>query len=186
MPQPQPPSCWVGTLLLWGYDISARTTNQNPPPLPILIPSHPIQHWPRRENPPSLAPLSPAGMSNVLLRAVSLLLCCALAHGLICRVCEFQVGRLCFHSRSPCTAQGQQVCETTKAYIGKVPLFSKYGCSRTHETCNMTEQKDAVFEVSYNRTCCESDLCNAAGPPRAAGLPLLSGLGALLGWWLLK
>ncbi|XP_024061873.2 lymphocyte antigen 6 complex locus protein G6c [Terrapene carolina triunguis] len=125
-------------------------------------------------------------MSKVLLLGLSLLLCCALAHGLICRVCEFQVGKLCFHSRSPCKAQGQQVCETTKAYIGKVPLFSKYGCSRTRETCNMTEQKDAVFEVSYNRTCCETDLCNAAGPARAAGLPLLSGLGALLGWWLLK
>ncbi|CAM4655259.1 unnamed protein product [Lepidochelys olivacea] len=125
-------------------------------------------------------------MSKVLLLGLSLLLCGALAQGLICRVCKFQVGALCFHSCSPCTPEKDQVCETTKAYIGKVLLFSKYGCSRTREICNMTEQKDTIFEVSYNRTCCETNLCNAAGPTRAAGLPLLSGLGALLGWWLLK
>uniref|UniRef100_A0A8C0GBI9 UPAR/Ly6 domain-containing protein n=1 Tax=Chelonoidis abingdonii TaxID=106734 RepID=A0A8C0GBI9_CHEAB len=96
---------------------------------------------------------------------------------LVCRVCKFQVGSLCFHSRSPCTAQGQQVCETTKAYIGESKGPPQPGAGAP---------LNLGGGVSYNRTCCETDLCNAAGPPRAAGLPLLSGLGALLGWWLLK
>ncbi|EMP25751.1 hypothetical protein UY3_17167 [Chelonia mydas] len=88
-------------------------------------------------------------MSKVLLLGLSLLLCGALAQGLICRVCKFQVGALCFHSRSPCTPEKGQVCETTKAYIGKVLLFSKYGCSQTRQICNMTEQKDAIFEDEF-------------------------------------
>ncbi|XP_067406899.1 lymphocyte antigen 6 complex locus protein G6c isoform X2 [Emydura macquarii macquarii] len=125
-------------------------------------------------------------MGKAPLLALSLLLLCGPAEGLVCKVCKFKVGALCFHSGQPCVAEKNQVCDTTKAYIGKVPLFSKYGCSSNLDTCNKTELKDSSFDVSYNRTCCTMDLCNAAGPARAAGLPLLSGLGVLLGWWLLK
>ncbi|XP_075774409.1 lymphocyte antigen 6 complex locus protein G6c [Pelodiscus sinensis] len=124
-------------------------------------------------------------MHHVVFLGLTLLLLCSQAAGLMCRVCKFQVGVLCFHPKDPCEADFGQSCETTKAYIGKVPLFSKYGCNKRTKSCNVTEVKDDVFDVSYNRTCCETNLCNAAGSP-PSGLPLLSGLGAVLGLWLLK
>ncbi|XP_074873819.1 lymphocyte antigen 6 complex locus protein G6c [Carettochelys insculpta] len=126
-------------------------------------------------------------MSRVLLLPLALLLLWAQAEALICRVCKFKVGAMCFRSEQPCRANPDEYCDTTKAYLGQLPLFSKFGCSRRREHCNVTEKKDDIFEISYNRTCCETDLCNAAGPgPQVAGLLLLPGLGALLGWGLLR
>ncbi|KAG8127710.1 hypothetical protein E2320_014604, partial [Naja naja] len=60
--------------------------------------------------------------------------------GLICHVCKFKVGSVCISSDKPCrTNEGQH---------------------QMTELCNRTEQRDDVFDMNYNRTCCTTDLCN--------------------------
>ncbi|XP_025049844.1 lymphocyte antigen 6B isoform X2 [Alligator sinensis] len=106
-----------------------------------------------------------------------------LAQGLVCNVCKFKVGSLCFHRKDPCTVMDGQ-CEVIKAYIENVKLFSKSGCT-TNESmahCNRTQQHDSIFDINYNRTCCPHDLCNGASPSSST-LPtrlLLAGLASTL------
>ncbi|XP_053151023.1 lymphocyte antigen 6 complex locus protein G6c-like [Hemicordylus capensis] len=122
-------------------------------------------------------------MNKFLLLSFSVLLFCTVAQGLVCKVCKFKVGKLCFASEDPCKADYGQYCESTKVYTGHLMLFSKHGCGKMPELCNKTEQRDNVFDMSYNRTCCNYDLCNG-GVISNPSLPLLAGLSLVLGWWL--
>ncbi|KYO19145.1 lymphocyte antigen 6 complex locus protein G6c [Alligator mississippiensis] len=122
-------------------------------------------------------------MRRVLLLGVSLLLSLTLAQGLVCNVCKFKVGSLCFHRKDPCLVMDGQ-CEVIKAYIGHVKLFSKSGCT-TNESmaqCNRTQQHDSIFDINYNRTCCPHDLCNGASPSSSTPPTrlLLAGLASTL------
>ncbi|KAJ6609611.1 hypothetical protein lerEdw1_015239 [Lerista edwardsae] len=105
------------------------------------------------------------------------------AQGLVCKVCKFKLGDLCIKSEEPCKAKEGQSCETTHVYTGTLKLFSKHGCSEMPELCNKTEERDNVFGMNYNRTCCNFDLCNG-GIPSIPSLPFVSGLSLALGWWL--
>uniref|UniRef100_A0A670HUG5 UPAR/Ly6 domain-containing protein n=1 Tax=Podarcis muralis TaxID=64176 RepID=A0A670HUG5_PODMU len=62
-------------------------------------------------------------------------------------------------------------------------LFTKHGCGKYSELCNKTEQRDNVFDMNYNRTCCNYDLCNGAAMTNPS-LPFFAGLSLALGWWL--
>nr|XP_056722950.1 lymphocyte antigen 6 complex locus protein G6c [Euleptes europaea] len=122
-------------------------------------------------------------MNKFLLLGLAGLLFCTVAQGLVCKVCKFKVGALCFHSADPCVADEGQYCETTRVYSGKIRLFSKHGCTKHTGLCNMTEQRDSVFDMNYNRTCCNFDLCNG-GIVSHPSIPLLAGLSLALGSWL--
>ncbi|XP_054833818.1 lymphocyte antigen 6 complex locus protein G6c-like [Eublepharis macularius] len=122
-------------------------------------------------------------MNKFLLVGFFALLFCAVAQGLVCKVCKFKVGSLCFSSDDPCKAEENQLCETTKVYTGRLMLFTRHGCTKHTALCNMTEQRDDVFDMNYNRTCCNHDLCNG-GIGSNPSLPLLAGLSLAMGMWL--
>ncbi|XP_053235388.1 lymphocyte antigen 6 complex locus protein G6c-like [Podarcis raffonei] len=122
-------------------------------------------------------------MNKYLLLGFSVLIFCSVAQGLMCKVCKFKVGDLCFDSDEPCKADEGQYCETTKVYTGRIKLFTKHGCGKYAELCNKTEQRDNVFDMNYNRTCCNFDLCNGAAATNPS-LPFFAGLSLALGWWL--
>ncbi|XP_026546050.1 lymphocyte antigen 6 complex locus protein G6c-like [Notechis scutatus] len=122
-------------------------------------------------------------MNKYLLLGFSVLIFCTVAQGLICNVCKFKVGRVCIRSDDPCRTNEGQQCETTKVYTGRLELFTKHDCSKMTELCNRTEQRDDVFDMTYNRTCCTTDLCNG-GMISQPSLTLFTGLSLALGWWL--
>ncbi|XP_032997535.1 lymphocyte antigen 6 complex locus protein G6c-like [Lacerta agilis] len=100
-------------------------------------------------------------MNKCLLLGFSLLLFCTVAEGLVCRVCKYKVGKLCLLTGDPCKASEGQFCETTKVYAGELFLFKRYGCGTYAELCNRTERRENAFNMAYERTCCDTDLCNA-------------------------
>ncbi|XP_061475278.1 lymphocyte antigen 6 complex locus protein G6c-like [Rhineura floridana] len=122
-------------------------------------------------------------MNKYLLLGFSVLAFCTVAQGLMCKVCKFKVGKLCFKSDEPCQAKEDQQCETTKVYTGSLMLFTKHDCNKVPNLCNKTEQRDDVFDMSYNRTCCSQDFCNG-GVANIPSLPLFTGLSLAVGWWL--
>ncbi|XP_060617051.1 lymphocyte antigen 6 complex locus protein G6c-like [Anolis sagrei] len=99
-------------------------------------------------------------MNKYLLLGFSVLLLCATAQSLVCRVCKYKLGTLCFKSDEPCRAKEGQLCETTEVYSDRVLLFKTHGCGKYAELCNRTEERDNAFKVSYKRSCCDADLCN--------------------------
>ncbi|XP_058024214.1 lymphocyte antigen 6 complex locus protein G6c-like [Ahaetulla prasina] len=124
-------------------------------------------------------------MNKYLLLSFSVLIFCAVGHCLICNVCKFKVGSVCINSDDPCRAKEGQQCETTKVYTGSLKLFTKQDCSKMTELCNKTEQRDDVFDMHYNRTCCTFDLCNG-GTLSQPSLTLFTGLSLALGLWLTR
>uniref|UniRef100_A0A8D0DJ83 Uncharacterized protein n=1 Tax=Salvator merianae TaxID=96440 RepID=A0A8D0DJ83_SALMN len=43
---------------------------------------------------------------------------------------------------------------------------------------------DNAFDMSYNRTCCNFDLCNG-GTTYSSSFQFLAGLSLAIGWWLM-
>ncbi|XP_063148855.1 lymphocyte antigen 6 complex locus protein G6c [Candoia aspera] len=99
-------------------------------------------------------------MKHFFLLAFSLLLFCTTAQGLVCSVCKFQLGHLCLRTGDPCRAEQGQFCEMTKVYSAGLLLYKRYGCGEHHELCNREEHRDTAFGRTYERTCCNTDLCN--------------------------
>ncbi|XP_042309864.1 lymphocyte antigen 6 complex locus protein G6c-like [Sceloporus undulatus] len=99
-------------------------------------------------------------MNKYLLLGFSVLLLCATAQALVCRVCKYKVGSVCLRSTEPCRASDGQFCEITRVYSGNLLLAQKHGCGQYAELCNKTEERDSVFKMTYKRTCCNFDLCN--------------------------
>ncbi|XP_070789517.1 lymphocyte antigen 6 complex locus protein G6c [Pituophis catenifer annectens] len=124
-------------------------------------------------------------MNKYLLLGFSVLIFCTVGQGLICNVCNFKVGSVCLSSDDPCRTREGQQCETTRVYKGSLKLFTKHDCSKLTELCNKTEQRDDVFDLNYNRTCCTFDLCNG-GTVGQPSLTLFTGLSLALGWWLTR
>ncbi|XP_044281391.1 prostate and testis expressed protein 4-like [Varanus komodoensis] len=99
-------------------------------------------------------------MNKYFLLGFSALLFCTAVQGLVCRVCHYKVGSLCFRSGEPCRAGAGQYCETTKVYSGELPLYKTHGCGKFAELCNKMERRDSAFRMAYERTCCNTNLCN--------------------------
>ncbi|XP_060094205.1 lymphocyte antigen 6 complex locus protein G6c-like [Heteronotia binoei] len=99
-------------------------------------------------------------MNKILILGFSALLFYAVAEGLMCRVCKYKFGPWCAMSYDPCEAKEGQYCETTKVYAGDLYMFTKYSCGKYAELCNKTEQRDNIWRTKYDRSCCNSDLCN--------------------------
>ncbi|XP_061475279.1 lymphocyte antigen 6 complex locus protein G6c-like [Rhineura floridana] len=99
-------------------------------------------------------------MNKCLLLGFTLLLVCTVAEGLVCKVCKYKIGTLCLKTDDPCQASQGQFCESTKVYAGEILLFKRYGCSKYAELCNKTERRENALKMAYERTCCDTDLCN--------------------------
>nr|XP_056701056.1 lymphocyte antigen 6 complex locus protein G6c-like [Euleptes europaea] len=99
-------------------------------------------------------------MNKFLLLGFSALLFSAVAEGLMCKVCKYRMGSLCWASGDPCLADEGQFCETTRVYAGDFLMYTKYGCGKYAELCNKTENRDNALRTSYRRSCCNVDLCN--------------------------
>ncbi|CAL8299252.1 unnamed protein product [Lota lota] len=112
-------------------------------------------------------------MNGILLRVFAAGLLVAVAHALQCYKCDFGIGGLCPTSKVTCNA-GEQCFSGSGKAAGFLETKSK-GCLLASK-CNQTENtplpafpNTTIFEVT--KTCCITDLCNAAPGPNA--LPLL-------------
>ncbi|XP_072845185.1 uncharacterized protein C9orf57 homolog [Pogona vitticeps] len=99
-------------------------------------------------------------MNKYLLVGFSLLLLSTIAEGLVCNVCRYKLGTVCFRSDEPCQASEGQYCETTEVYMGQMMLYKKNGCGKLAELCDRTEKRDSVFGINFKRSCCNTSLCN--------------------------
>ncbi|KAF7235313.1 Serum amyloid A protein [Varanus komodoensis] len=43
---------------------------------------------------------------------------------------------------------------------GELPLYKTHGCGKFAELCNKMERRDSAFRMAYERTCCNTNLCN--------------------------
>ncbi|XP_030053312.1 lymphocyte antigen 6 complex locus protein G6c [Microcaecilia unicolor] len=103
----------------------------------------------------------------------------AVVQGLQCNVCGLKVAIVgCVQSKGTKTCNANEKCQTIKGYIGSAHVFSKLDCSTTDsENCNVTEKSENTFGFTYNKYCCNTDLCNSAS---ALQLPLLAGFSAMI------
>ncbi|XP_070592788.1 lymphocyte antigen 6 complex locus protein G6c-like [Erythrolamprus reginae] len=99
-------------------------------------------------------------MKNFVLLLFSVLLFGTIAQGLVCNVCKFKIGFLCFKSGEPCKPQDGQLCEVTEVYAAGLLLFKRFGCGEYRELCGRSERRDTPFRRTYKRMCCTTDLCN--------------------------
>ncbi|XP_061597745.1 protein Bouncer [Cololabis saira] len=103
--------------------------------------------------------------------------CFALAQGLKCYKCSIGLGDLCLTTETEC--KSEEHCFSGVGKAAKFVDIKMKGCLKVDD-CNKT--KDVTLPGSDNttiykmtKTCCDSDLCNAA-----PGLPGLSGLSLAL------
>ncbi|XP_028285653.1 lymphocyte antigen 6 complex locus protein G6d-like [Parambassis ranga] len=111
----------------------------------------------------------------ILLCAVAL--CFAVGQALKCYKCGFGFGDLCITTETTC-GTGEQCSSGVGKAAGFLDIKDK-GCLKEAE-CNKTSQSSlsigstnaTVYTIT--RTCCNTDLCNAApGLPGATGLSLV-------------
>ncbi|CAL8373687.1 unnamed protein product [Boreogadus saida] len=111
-------------------------------------------------------------MNGIIIRVFAAGLFIAVAHALRCYKCDVGVGTLCLTSEKTCAA-GEQCFSGKAEAAGFLPIMTK-GCLKTDE-CNKTSDTNIgdtnVTVYTILKTCCGTDLCNAA--PGAPGLPLL-------------
>ncbi|CAL8396611.1 unnamed protein product [Gadus morhua 'NCC'] len=111
-------------------------------------------------------------MNGIIIRVFAAGLFIAVAHALRCYKCDSGIGGLCLTGEMTCAA-GEQCFSGKAESIGFVPIKTK-GCLKTDQ-CNKTSNT-AIGSTNVTvykglKTCCDTDLCNAA--PGASGLPLL-------------
>ncbi|XP_015232449.1 lymphocyte antigen 6 complex locus protein G6d-like [Cyprinodon tularosa] len=101
-------------------------------------------------------------------------LCFAVGQGLQCYKCSFGIGSLCITSNITC--ESGELCYSGKVGTGDLK-FKMKGCLKEAD-CNKIKNvtlpgsSDTTL-YSINRTCCSTDLCNAApGLPGTSGLSL--------------
>ncbi|XP_071766981.1 sperm acrosome membrane-associated protein 4-like [Centroberyx gerrardi] len=114
-------------------------------------------------------------MNRIILRIFAAGICFAIAHALECYKCDIGLGSLCITSKTTCAA-GEQ-CYSG---VGKAAGFldvKKKGCLKA-AMCNATEEVNVPGSsnttiYTMTKTCCDTDLCNAApGLPSTTALPL--------------
>ncbi|CAL8299256.1 unnamed protein product [Lota lota] len=111
-------------------------------------------------------------MNGILLRVFAAGLLVAVANALQCYKCDLGIGGLCVTSKVTCNAD--ELCFSGSGKAAGVDIKTK-GCLPLL-ACNSNENipvpgmpNTNLFQIT--KTCCNTDLCNAAPGPNA--LPLL-------------
>ncbi|CAL8365722.1 unnamed protein product [Arctogadus glacialis] len=111
-------------------------------------------------------------MNGIIIRVCAAGLFIAVAHALTCYKCDVGFGSLCLTTEKMCAA-GEQCFSGEAEAAGFLPIKTK-GCLKT-DLCNKTSESTVgdsnVTVYKILKTCCSTDLCNAA--PGANALPLL-------------
>ncbi|XP_029920265.1 prostate stem cell antigen-like [Myripristis murdjan] len=114
-------------------------------------------------------------MNRIILRLFAAGICLAIGHALQCYKCDIGIGKLCITSKTTC-AQGE-LCFSGEGKAAGFMNIKMKGCLEVAK-CNKTENVDFPTQdnttiYSMTKTCCDTDLCNAApGLPRSTALPL--------------
>ncbi|XP_042363160.1 sperm acrosome membrane-associated protein 4-like [Plectropomus leopardus] len=115
-------------------------------------------------------------MNRVILQLFAVGFCIAAVQALQCYKCGLGFGNLCITSRVTCDS-GEQCYSGVGQAAGFLDIKKK-GCLAVAK-CNSTEQVNFPTSSSnatvytMTKTCCNTDLCNAApGLPGASGLSL--------------
>ncbi|XP_029977035.1 prostate stem cell antigen-like [Salarias fasciatus] len=115
-------------------------------------------------------------MNRIIVQLLVVGFCFAMVHALRCYECKFGISRVCITTKTTCES-GEQCFSGEGTAVGFVPITLK-GCLKI-EKCNKTTEESipAISNstvYSMTKTCCDTDLCNAApGLPGAPGLGLL-------------
>ncbi|KAM9824808.1 prostate stem cell antigen-like [Neosynchiropus ocellatus] len=123
-------------------------------------------------------------MSRVILQVLAVGFCFALGQALVCYDCDIGLFSLCLTGSTTCKA-GEFCFSGTGEAAGFMDVTMK-GCLEASQ-CNKTSQVNFPGSsnntlYSMTKTCCDTDLCNAApGMPGGPVLPLaLATLATLL------
>nr|XP_057903683.1 prostate stem cell antigen-like [Doryrhamphus excisus] len=123
-------------------------------------------------------------MNRIIVQLLAVGVCFAIGHALQCYECKIGFWNLCLTKEVTC-AQGEHCYSGKGSAAGFVDVSMK-GCLALAE-CNSTKEVNFPSSSSnatiykMTRTCCDTNLCNAApGLPAASGLHLaLATVGAL-------
>ncbi|XP_062855940.1 sperm acrosome membrane-associated protein 4-like [Trichomycterus rosablanca] len=105
-------------------------------------------------------------MNRTITGVLILALCLAAGHALQCYRCDLGLGSLCITTTTTC--QASESCFSGKGSAASVIKFTQKGCVATAD-CNKTTSVNvpgintATLYDMY-KTCCSTDLCNAAMP----------------------
>ncbi|KAK5854972.1 hypothetical protein PBY51_005118 [Eleginops maclovinus] len=117
-------------------------------------------------------------MNRIILQLLAVGFCFAVGHTLTCYRCTVGFGDVCLTTQTTC-ASGEQCYSGAGKAVGFLDVKRK-GCLELAK-CNKTEQVNLPYSSSSSnttvytmtKTCCSTDLCNAApGLPGASGMSL--------------
>ncbi|XP_076609890.1 sperm acrosome membrane-associated protein 4-like [Chaetodon auriga] len=115
-------------------------------------------------------------MNRIILQLFAIGFCFAIGQALQCYKCTIGLGDVCLTTKTTC-GSGELCFSGVGKAVGLVDLKMK-GCLALAE-CNQTKNVDfpsssnSTSVYSMTKTCCDSDLCNAApGLPGTPGLSL--------------
>ncbi|XP_026156882.1 sperm acrosome membrane-associated protein 4 [Mastacembelus armatus] len=116
-------------------------------------------------------------MNRVILQVFAVGFCFAVVQALECYKCDIGFWNLCYTTKKTCAANEQCFNGVGKA-AGVVAVKMKgclapSDCNKTQDTTFPSISNSTVY--SMTKTCCNSDLCNAA-----PGLPVASELNLVL------
>ncbi|KAM9838462.1 prostate stem cell antigen-like [Aulostomus maculatus] len=116
-------------------------------------------------------------MNRIVLQVLAVGLCFAIGQALQCYECKLGFWNLCITTKETCS-EGEH-CFSGTGKAAKFMDIKMKGCLAEAE-CNKTEQVNFPSSSSNStlykmtKTCCNTDLCNAApGLPGSSGLPLV-------------
>ncbi|KAK2830563.1 hypothetical protein Q5P01_018494 [Channa striata] len=115
-------------------------------------------------------------MKTIIVQLFAVGICFAIGQALQCYNCKIGIWNLCYTTEVTCQQDEQCFSGLGKA-LGKVDIKMK-GCL-TLDKCNKSENMNYtiggnIIPYSMNKTCCSTDLCNAApAPPGTTGLSLV-------------
>ncbi|KAL3043705.1 hypothetical protein OYC64_003547 [Pagothenia borchgrevinki] len=117
-------------------------------------------------------------MNRIILQLLAVGFCFAVGQALQCYKCTIGFGDFCITTKTTCES-GEQCFSGSGEAAGFVDIKKK-GCLVLAK-CNKTENTDLPYSISSSnttvykmtKTCCDTDLCNAApGLPGASGVSL--------------
>ncbi|XP_032391982.1 sperm acrosome membrane-associated protein 4 [Etheostoma spectabile] len=111
-------------------------------------------------------------MNRIILQLIAVGCLFAVVQALTCYKCSLGIGTFCITSKTTCNS-GEQCFSGVGKAAGFVDIMTK-GCISV-DKCNMTEPTTFGNQTVYSltKTCCNTDLCNAApGLPGSSALSL--------------